>query len=152
MITLFPLKKELPKNGCHGQKEQRKGPMVIPRGTLCWTNYSHPAWTIPNYWQYRTEAADYDGTYFDFFFSYEDCGGYYEIDILAYPDCRGRSESSGTIHWLNSARGGKKICIASGREPRTISAAQELSKAWAEYVAKYIVTGRTPDQQINSQR
>ncbi len=151
MKTFNPFKKELPRNKVSGQSGRTGGPMVIPPGALCWTNYNHPGWRSGDS-RMEYDCYDRSGFKYHFVFDYVNCGGYYEVDILEYPDCRGRSESSGTIHWLNSARGGKKICIASGKEPRSLSAAHTLSESWALYVARYILTGLTIDQQINQQQ
>lgn len=96
---------------------------------------------------YRSRVTDY-GRYFDFVFNYIDLGNYWEIDIVRLPDYRGRDTSAGTIHTLPSSRGGRKICLATGHEPRDERAAKKLSMSWADLQAEYIKTGVTPDEQI----
>lgn len=96
---------------------------------------------------YRSRVTDY-GRYFDFVFNYINLGGYWEIDIVSLPDYRGRSTSASIIHTLPSDRGGKKICVATGHEPRSERDAKKLSMSWADLQAEYIKTGKTPDQQI----
>lgn len=98
---------------------------------------------------YRSKVTDY-GRYFDFVFNYINVGGYWEIDIARFPDYRGRSTSAYIIHTLPSDRGGRKICVATGHEPRTERDAKKLSMSWADLQAEYIKTGRTPDQQIQA--
>lgn len=113
------------------------GPVEIRPGTL-----------HLDYYQYRSRVIDYNGSYFDFFLRYINCGRYWEIDILQLPNYRGRSTSAGIIHTLPSARGGRKICVAEGHEPRSEYDAKKLSMAWCDLQAEYIKTGVTPDQQI----
>ena len=98
---------------------------------------------------YRSKVTD-NGRYFDFVFNYINLGGYWEIDIARLPDYRGRNTSAYIIHTLPSDRGGKKICVATGHEPRTEKDAKKLSMNWADLQAEYIKTGRTPDQQIQA--
>lgn len=98
---------------------------------------------------YRSKVTDY-GRYFDFVFNYINVGGHWEIDIARFPDYRGRSTSAYIIHTLPSDRGGRKICVATGHEPRTERDAKKLSMSWADLQAEYIKTGRTPDQQIQA--
>ena len=98
---------------------------------------------------YRSKVTDY-GRYFDFVFNYINLGGYWEIDIARFPDYRGRNTSASIIHTLPSDRGGRKICVATGHEPRTERDAKKLSMSWADLQAEYIKTGRTPDQQIQA--
>ena len=96
---------------------------------------------------YRSKVTDY-GRYFDFVFNYVNVGRYWEIDIARLPDYRGRSTSAYIVHTLPSDRGGKKICVATGHEPRTERDAKKLSMSWADLQAEYIKTGVTPDEQI----
>lgn len=82
---------------------------------------------------------------------------YYEVDLknLDQIDFGGRSTSAYIIHTLPSSRAvnssglsGRKICVNSGKEPRTPTAAKDLFMGWADCIAEYIVTGKTPDEQI----
>jgi len=52
-------------------------------------------------------------------FRFVDLGGKYEIDIESQPSYGSRNSSSTASHRLPSARGGQKICIAVGKEPKT---------------------------------
>ena len=119
------------------------GPVEIRPGVLC-----------RQWYQYRSKVLDYDRSFFDFFFSYvrvynSERGVYYwEIDIIQLPNYRGRRTDAYIIHTLPSERGGKKICVAAGHEPRTESDALRLSMSWGDLQAEYIKTGVTPDQQI----
>lgn len=81
-------------------------------------------------------------------FRYVNLGRYFEIDIIEQPSYRGRNSGMHVAHWLTSGRGGKKICVSSGREPETIGAAKALSMGWAELTNEYIKTGKTIDRQV----
>ncbi|MBP6237597.1 MAG: hypothetical protein KA536_15715 [Saprospiraceae bacterium] len=81
-------------------------------------------------------------------FQYVKVNDYYEIDITQQPSYDVRSSEQHIAHWLSSARGGKKICISSGKEPRTLDAARKISIEWAELTNEYIKTGRTIDAQL----
>ena len=96
---------------------------------------------------YRSKVTDY-GRYFDFVFNYINVGRYWEIDIVRLPNYRGKDTSASIIHTYPSARGGKKICVATGHEPRSERDAKKLSMSWADLQAEYIKTGKTPDTQI----
>ena len=136
MYSLNPIKKELPRE-----------PVEIHPGILSYRNDTHPAWTN------RSNLYRYDyGTRlpYVYYFAIVKCGNFYEIDILEYPDMQGRDESSSKIHWLYSSRGGKKICISSGKEPTSLEAAESILKGWAHLITVYIMTGVSPDQQINN--
>lgn len=139
---------ELPKVGDHGKAKRKGSADTIIPGFLNWKNDSHPAWRSGDYWEYSCHNSR-TGQDYIFRFHYVNCGNYYEIDILEYPDCMGKSENSPSLHWLNSARGGKKICVNSGQEPRTLEQAKSLSESWAVYVARYIWTGMSIDYQIS---
>lgn len=97
---------------------------------------------------YRSKVTDY-GRYFDFVFNYINLGNHWEIDIVQFPDYRGRNTSPYIIHTQPSSRGGRKICLAVGHEPRSERDAKKLSMSWADLQAEYIKTGKTPDQQIS---
>lgn len=96
---------------------------------------------------YRSKVTDH-GRYFDFVFNYINLGRYWEIDIARLPDYRGKNTSAYIIHTLPSDRGGRKICVATGHEPRSERDAKKLSMSWADLQAEYIKTGVTPDDQI----
>jgi hypothetical protein len=83
-------------------------------------------------------------------FCYADLDSYWEVDIEVQPSYNGRSMDPNVIHRLTSSRSatGYKICVTSGREPRTLEAAKKLSIGWAELTQKYIETGKTLDAQI----
>ena len=87
-----------------------------------------------------------------FQFSYPQVGNYYEIDIHSTPSYGSRSSDSHSAHWLTSSRTGvsKKICITRGKEPRTLSEAQQFSTDWAELTWAYIKTGQSIDNQITA--
>ena len=97
--------------------------------------------------KYYSKVTDH-GQCFEFEFKYVDLGRYWEIDIVKLPNYRGRNTSAYIIHTLPSNRGGKKICVATGHEPRTERDAKKLSMSWADLQAEYIKTGVTPDEQI----
>jgi len=125
----------------HGGEEIKPGTLhsgeVIIGGTLC-ASYS-PA-------TYRTK----DGTAF-YKFNYVQTGNHFEIDILNQPSYEGRDSGMHKAHWLSSSRGGKKICISRGQEPKTIAAAKNISMQWAELTHNYIKTGKSIDQQVREQ-
>lgn len=105
-------------------------------GTLC-AGYS-PA-------TYRTKNGK--GLYS---FRYVDIGGKFEIDILSQPSYAGKSSGGHITHRLSSSRGGQKICINTGKEPKDIETAKKISMEWAELTQTYIETGKTLDSQINA--
>jgi hypothetical protein len=82
-------------------------------------------------------------------FNYVDIGGKSEIDILDQPSYGRRDTSAHLIHRLPSARGGQKICISSGHEPKTLDGAKTISMQWAELTHTYILTGRNIDNQVS---
>lgn len=133
----------------HEYHNRKDGNSSNPGDTIYWRNENHPAFQSSDYWIYtchnRRTGEDYE-----FLFYYVDCGGYYEIDILEYPYRLDGSTCSSALHLLNSKRGGKKICVSAGKEPKTIEEAQSLSESWALYVARYIWTGMTIDYQISN--
>ena len=88
------------------------------------------------------------GQYFEFKFKYINLGRYWEIDIVDLPNYQGRNTSAYIIHTMPSDRGGKKICVATGHEPKSEEAAKNLSISWSHLQAVYIKTGETPDEQI----
>jgi len=94
---------------------------------------------------YRTK----DGVaYFKFSYHWVENG--YEIDLHEQPHYEGRSEDCHTSHRLNSPRDTVyMICIVESAKPKTLEAAQNLSKAYAEYTWEYIKSGITIDAQIN---
>ena len=149
MISKKTTNSEFPTAGGYGQGGRKGGADMIRPGTLYWRNDSHPAWSSGDYWEYKCHNRR-TGEDYTFRFHYVNCGSYYEIDILEYPNCLGKSESSPALHWLNSSRGGKKICVNSGSEPRTLDQAKSLSESWAVYVARYIWTGMSIDYQISN--
>lgn len=124
--------------------KRNEGAVELQPGILC-VDY-----LIGNrFCKYYSRVTD-RGQCFEFKFRYIDLGGYWEIDIVELPNYRGRSTSAYIIHTLPSDRGGKKICVATGHEPRTERDAKKLSMSWADLQAEYIKTGRTPDQQIQA--
>lgn len=125
----------------HGGEEIQPGTLhgrneSLIAGTLC-ASYS-PA-------TYRTRDAS---AYYKF--QYVDIGGKFEIDILSQPLYGSRESSLHATHRLSSSRGGYKICISVGHEPRTLEKAQKISMEWAELTHTYIKTGRTIDAQVAS--
>ncbi|GHS92913.1 hypothetical protein FACS1894203_5510 [Bacteroidia bacterium] len=115
-----------------GTLHSRNESLIV--GTLC-ANYS-PA-------TYRTRDARALFT-----FRYVDIGGKFEIDIISQPLYGSRDSSLHATHRLSSSRGGYKICISTGHEPRTLDKAKKISMEWAELTHNYINTGRTIDAQV----
>lgn len=110
---------------------------ILNGGTLCATVYSSAT--------YRTK----DGKAY-FKFKYVDLGKFFEIDILSQPSYNGFNDSSSVAHWLPSSRGGKKICINSGKEPKSLEKAKHISIDWAELTHNYAKTSVTIDSQIEA--
>jgi hypothetical protein len=129
---------ELEKDTLHGGEELEKdtlhGGEILVAGTLG-ASYSPGV--------YRTV----DGLH-NFIFQYIDLGNYFEIDILEMPPLNGRNNSAHIIHVQPSERSGKMICVNTGKEPKDIEAAKNLSVAWARVLYEYILTGVTIDEQI----
>lgn len=112
------------------------------------SSQTNPISPDPNIFTYRTR----DGSEY-FQFSYHKIAEKkYEVDIHLFPPFNGRSKNIHTIHVLHSRRSAEhKICIHSGKEPKTLEDAQELSKMYAELINTYIKTGKTPDSQVAQQ-
>jgi len=85
-----------------------------------------------------------------FKFRFVDLGGKYEIDIESQPSYGSRNSSSTASHRLPSARGGQKICIAVGKEPKTIESAKKICMEWAELTKTYCDTGKSINSQVAS--
>lgn len=119
--------------------------LSIPDGTLC-LDYHMGCLTNLKFCSNHTGPW---GRRYIFGFNIVKVGSYYEVDLVLLPDFEGRDTSCYIIHTLPSARGGKKICVNAGREPRTEKAAKDLAMNWSDLIAKYIITGKTPDEQIN---
>lgn len=142
MKQLNELKRVQPQDTLSCDAEKR-GPVDLQPGILCVDYLNGSLRNI----LYRSRVTDY-GNYFDFIFNYIKVGNYWEIDIVRLPYYRGRDTSAYIIHTMPSARGGRKICVAGGREPRSERDAKKLSMSWADLQAEYIKTGKTPDEQI----
>lgn len=56
-----------------------------------------------------------------------------------HPPLAGRSSAAGLTHKYSSGQ----ICFVSGREPRTWEEAHRRAAEWAEFLLRYIATGRT---------
>jgi hypothetical protein len=93
---------------------------------------------------YRTK--DSSGLYK---FRFVDLGGKFEIDILFQPSYGTRNDGGNATHRLPSSRGGKKICISVGKEPKTIESAKKICVEWAELTQTYIKTGKSIDAQVS---
>lgn len=123
----------------HGGEEIRPGTLhggeEIKPGTLHLTKYSPVT--------YRTK--DGSGIYK---FRFVDLGGKFEIDIESQPSYEGRDDSSVASHRLLSSRGGKKICISNGQEPKNLESAKRICMEWSELTQKYIKTGNSIDKQV----
>lgn len=123
----------------HGGTEIRPGTLhggaEIRPGTLHSTSYG-PA-------TYRTK----DGKEM-FKFRFVDIGGKFEIDILSQPSYGSRDSGSIASHRLPSARGGNKICISTGKEPKTLESARNICMEWSELTHIYIKTGKSIDAQV----
>ena len=81
-------------------------------------------------------------------FRYVDNGGRFEIDILEQPSYNGKIYSAGYSHILPSARGGSKICISGGYEPKSIDKARKISAEWAELTHVSKTQGISIDDQV----
>lgn len=77
-----------------------------------------------------------NGQYY-FTFVLKDGGGYINIYAIHHPGYNGQDSSAHKTHLFADGR----VCIAAGREPRSIPAALELAKTWAEYFLEYRQTG-----------
>jgi|GEM_PF-941848 len=75
-------------------------------------------------------------------------GGKFDIDIISQPSYEGRNDSSVASHRLLSPRGGKKICFASGKEPKDIKTARAVCVEFSELTQNYIKTGKSIDSQV----
>jgi len=95
---------------------------------------------------YRSKVTDSDH-HFDFVFNFINLGTHcWEIDIVRFPDYRGKNTSAEIIHTLPSERGGWKIRVEDGMY--TEEEAKRYAMCWADLQAEYIKTGITPDEQI----
>jgi hypothetical protein len=123
----------------HGGEEIKPGVLhggeEIKPGVLHTKNYS-PA-------TYRTK--DGMGIYK---FRFVDLGGKFEIDIDSQPSYGVRNNGSLATHRLPSSRGGKKICISVGKEPKTLETAKKICVEWSELTQTYINTGKSIDSQV----
>ena len=146
MKSLFPRKYELHPVGSGRNPERVGHPVTIIPGVLCSRNIDYLDGDLNNI-QYD---VTYHGMGLYFIFNFVKVGNIWEIDIVSLPDFQGRATASAINHWLPSDRGGRKICVSPGHEPRTERKAKDLAMAWADLQARYIITGVTPDQQINS--
>lgn len=63
------------------------------------------------------------------------------IEMYARRHPQDRHGKSVTHHHLYNS---KKICVSAGREPRSLSEAEAIAKAWAEGYSQYIRTGNFP--------
>ncbi len=94
---------------------------------------------------YRTK----DGTG-EYKYRFVEKGGKFDIDILSQPSYQGKNESSVVSHRLSSARGGKKICFASGKEPKDVETCKRVVIEFSELTHNYIKTGKTIDDQLKA--
>ena len=130
---------EIQPSTLHGGEE-------IKPGTLCGSNESLIVGTLcANYSPATYRTRDGNALYK---FQYVDIGGKFEIDITSQPLYGSRDSSLHATHRLSSSRGGYKICISAGHEPRTLEMARKISMEWAELTHTYINTGRTIDTQV----
>lgn len=83
-----------------------------------------------------------------FKFRFVDIGGKFEIDILSQPSYGSRDSGSIASHRLPSARGGNKICISAGKEPKSLESARNICMEWSELTHTYIKTGKSIDSQV----
>jgi hypothetical protein len=123
----------------HGGEEIKPGTLhrgeEIKPGTLHSSSYA-PA-------SYRTKDAS--GVYK---FRFIRIGSKFEIDIDSQPSYAGRDERSTIAHRLPSTRGGKKICLSYGKEPKDLESAKKICMEWAELTQTYIKTGASIDKQV----
>jgi len=90
---------------------------------------------------------------FEFVYDIVEVDGHWDMDIVRLPDYGNRSMSAFILHTQPSERGGKKVCVAAGKEPRTEKDAKKFARNWSELQAVYILTGITPDNQlVNNQQ
>ena len=92
---------------------------------------------------YRTK----DGTG-EYKYRFVEKDGKFDIDILSQPSYQGKNDSSVASHRLMSPRGGKKICFASGKEPKDIKTARAVCVEFSELTQNYIKTGKSIDSQV----
>lgn len=84
-----------------------------------------------------------------FTFQYaERSDGRWEIDIIAQPTYGTHDTALCTTYRLPSARGGFRINIVHGHEPRDVKDAKAISAEWSESTHAYILTGRTITDQV----
>lgn len=85
-----------------------------------------------------------------FKFSYHlTSGGYYEIDIHEQPSYGSRDSSLSATHRLSSPRNTQyKICLTSGREPKTLQLAKKISCEWGDLTEIFIKKNITLDRQV----
>ena len=73
----------------------------------------------------------------EFGFSFERSGGHVDIRCTLHPSLNGRDASVSRTHLYSSGL----ICFVGGKEPRTLSEAEQRAAEWAEYLLSYIRTG-----------
>gem|GEM_PF-3424866 len=121
------------------------GAVELQPGTLCVDN-SRGA----------TRNVCYDLSFrFVFNYIYVAERGYWEVDIVRLPPFDDEVVPDlDFMHTAPSARGGEKIRVPNGEEPRTERAAKKLSMKWAEALTAFILSGVTPDEQkkVNNER
>lgn len=76
--------------------------------------------------------------------------GFYEMHFLKYPDLQGRDGDFHTTHRYSSERPDchTKMCVAAGREPRTIEKVEKFLIEYTEMLDTYIRTGIDIDTQL----
>jgi hypothetical protein len=82
---------------------------------------------------YRSE----DGRHL-FSFEFVDAGPFHVVRCLGHPPLRGRDPDPKLTHLYPSGN----ICFVEGREPRSQSEAESRAKEWAEYLLRYIASGK----------
>lgn len=126
-----------------------RGGEAIENGTLHshYEQIGEGALSAPSYTPgvYRTK----DGSAY-YTFRYVEVGNHFEIDILDQPGYGNRDASSHISHRLPSDRGGLKICISRGYEPKTLEKAKQISMEWAELTHNYILSGLSIDHQVEA--
>lgn len=89
----------------------------------------------------RLRITTTPGDLFVFFLRWNQANNAYDCIIEQQPDYRGRSTSPSDTHRLPAEGGGRRICFAHGKAPRTVPEAIKLSLAWAELTSLYIRNG-----------
>ena len=76
-----------------------------------------------------------------FTFRFVDCGQHLDVYCTDHPSLHGRDDDPRKTHLFSSG----KLCFVDGREPTSLSRAEQLAGQWAEYWLDYRRTGRNQE-------